>query len=137
MKDKPGIKFIPQTVKPKKERKRRIISGEPIDFRGLRYAPVNRDGVIFVFGMINQELGFIIETVRDGYPHCQGKRCFDEKKNLWEQVEIVFEHKSSDLKEKDLNMDGCDIVICWSHDWPDCPAEVLELSSIIDYLTTS
>ena len=87
--------------------------------------------------MINQELGFVIETVRDGYPHCQGKRCFDEKKNLWEQVEIAFAYQSSDLKEENFGDHGCDIMICWNHDWSECPIDVLELSSIIEYLTTS
>jgi hypothetical protein len=28
---------------------------------------------------------------------------------------------------------GCDVIVCWLHNWPDCPAhiEVLELSSFI------
>jgi len=22
---------------------------------------------------------------------------------------------------------GCDMIICWKHNWPECPLEVLEL----------
>jgi len=34
--------------------------GELIDFRGLRHAPVNENGVIFLFGMVSHELGFMV-----------------------------------------------------------------------------
>ncbi len=76
-----SIKVIPQTVKPKVTKKRRIIFGEPIDFRGLRFAPVNEQGVVYLFGMISHELGFLIESIRTEYPDCEGKRCFDKEKN--------------------------------------------------------
>jgi hypothetical protein len=32
--------------------------GEPIDFRGLRHAPINEQGVVYLFGMVSRELGF-------------------------------------------------------------------------------
>jgi len=38
------IKVLPETIKPKKSRMRRTVFGEPIDFRGLRFAPVNEQG---------------------------------------------------------------------------------------------
>jgi hypothetical protein len=25
----------------------------------------------------------------------------------------------------------CDIIVCWEHDWPDCPIEVIELRDVI------
>ncbi len=48
----PEIKIVPETIKPKSTKKRRIVFGEPIDFRGLRFAPVNEQGVVYLFGMI-------------------------------------------------------------------------------------
>src|SRR5207247_1028444 len=32
--------------------------GAPINFRGLRHAPINEQGVVFLFGMVSYELGF-------------------------------------------------------------------------------
>ena len=37
--------------------------GEPIDFRGLRHAPINEQGVVYLFGMVSRELGFYIEAI--------------------------------------------------------------------------
>jgi len=41
--------------------------GDPIDFRGLRHAPVNEAGVIFLFGMVARELGYLVESVQGGF----------------------------------------------------------------------
>ena len=30
--------------------------------------------------------------------------------------------------------EGVDLIVCWEHDWPDCPIEVVELRSAIDSL---
>ena len=72
----------------KKKNKSKEIFGQPIDFRGLRFAPINEQGVVYLFGMISSEIGFYIESVRTGFPDCEGKRCFDKKNNLWEHVKI-------------------------------------------------
>jgi hypothetical protein len=119
-KDQPeieGIRVIPKTIKPKIEKKRRIIFGEPINFRGLRFAPINEQGVVYLFGMISHELGFLIESVRTEFPDCEGKRCFDKGNNQWEHVKIEFEYKSSQFKEHGHNEADCDIIVCWIHDW--------------------
>ncbi len=130
-----NIKVIPKTVKPKIAKKRRIIFGEPIDFRGLRFAPVNEQGVVYLFGMISHELGFLIESIRTECPDCEGKRCFDKENNRWEHVRIEFEYRSSNFKEHGHDETKCDIIVCWIHDWDDCPIEVLELKSTIQYLS--
>jgi hypothetical protein len=26
---------------------------------------------------------------------------------------------------------GCDIIVCWEHNWPECPLEVIELKKEI------
>jgi len=25
---------------------------------------------------------------------------------------------------------GCDLIVCWVHNWPECPVEVIELSTL-------
>lgn len=137
------IKFIPQTIKPKKAIKKRRLLGEALDFRGLRFAPINKDGVLYLFGMICHEMGFIIEAFREEFPSAEGKRCLGIEgpdttdQQTWEQVKIEFEYKSSDFQAHGFGADQCDIIVCWFHDWDDCPIEVLELKSTIQILKES
>jgi hypothetical protein len=115
----------------KNKKKTKEIFGQPIDFRGLRFAPINEQGVVYLFGMISSEIGFYIESIRTGFPDCEGKRCFDKKNNLWEHVKIEFEFKSSNFIQHGHNPDECDVIVCWQNDWNDCPIEVIELKEEI------
>lgn len=47
--------------------------GAPINFRGLRHAPLNEQGVVYIFGMVSHELGFLVEAVHSAYPDCEAK----------------------------------------------------------------
>lgn len=47
------------------------------------------------------------------------------------QIQGVFEFKSSSFKVHKHSPSQCDIVICWEHDWADCPLEVLCLKEIV------
>ncbi len=106
--------------------------GELIDFRGLRHAPINENGVIYLFGMVSHELGFMVEAVHAAFPDCEAKRHIGE--NRYQRVRIKFEYKSSDFISRGYDSAGADMIVCWSHDWHDCPLEVLELKSVIDKL---
>ncbi len=105
--------------------------GEPIDFRGLRHAPINEQGVVFLFAIISSELGFYIESVQQGFPDCEGKYCCDTKKDLWAKARIEFEYKASNFKQHGHDPDKCDFMVCWENDWPECPLKVIELKSEI------
>lgn len=127
--------IVPQTYRPlDPPRRKKVQFGEPIDFRGLRFAPINEQGVVYVFGMISRELGFLIESLRTDYPDCEGKRCIDSQKQRWEHVLIEFEYQSSNFREHGHAPEGCDLIVCWIHDWEECPVEVLELKSQMNYL---
>ncbi|MCI0339540.1 MAG: hypothetical protein L0216_00070 [Planctomycetales bacterium] len=108
--------------------------GGPIDFRGLRHAPINEQGVVFLFGMVARDLGFIVEAVHAAFPDCEAKRCVDRKKDRWQRVRIEFEFRSRNFQEHGHAVSGCDLVVCWTHDWPECPLEVIELRKVIDDL---
>jgi Homing endonuclease associated repeat len=110
------------------------VFGQPIDFRGLRHAPINEQGVVFLFGMVAYELGFIVESVQAGYPDCEAKRCVERKAQRWQRVRIEFEFCSSNFAQHGHEAAGCDVVVCWEHDWPECPLEVVELRSLISSL---
>jgi len=111
--------------------------GEPIDFRGLRHAPINEQGVIFLFGMLARDLGFLVEAVQIGFPDCEAKRTF--RKGKWKRVRIEFEYESKNFLAHGHPFDGCDVIVCWRHNWAECPAnlEVVELSSVIQSLGES
>ena len=105
--------------------------GKQIDFLGLRHAPLNKQGVIYLFGMLSKRLGFIIEAVRTDFPDCEGKRRIPGKRGRWERVAIEFEYKSSNFKEHRHNPNECDVIVCWENDWKDCPVEVISLKELM------
>ncbi len=111
--------------------------GNPIDFRGLRHEPVNEDGVVFLFGMVARELGYLVEAVQAGFPDCEAKRQVEAGK--WQRVRIEFEYESRNFRDHGHSPDGCDVIVCWRHNWPECPSdlEVVELRSVIATLSGS
>ena len=106
-------------------------------FRGLRHEPVNENGVIFLFGIVARELGYSVEAVQQGFPDCEAKRIIGVGK--WQRARIEFEYESRNFRDHGHPVDGCDVIVCWRHNWPECPEriEVLELSEIIKRLGKS
>jgi hypothetical protein len=105
--------------------------GEPIDFRGLRHAPINEQGVVYLFGMVSRELGFSVEALQQGFPDCEGKYLHDKSRKLWAKARIEFEFRASNFCEHCHNADECDVIVCWENDWPECPLRVVELRTEI------
>ncbi len=52
----------------------------------------------------------------------------------WVDVWIEFEFRSSHFKLHNHDPKECDIIVCWEHDWKDCPLEVIELKKEIEKL---
>jgi len=111
--------------------KRRSIVGDPINFGGLIYGPLNENGVIFLFSKIHDRLGINIESIQATYPDAKGRR---KNSKGWEDIWIEFEYKSSQFKNHKHDPKECDIIVCWEHDWKECPIEVIELKSVIKKL---
>jgi len=111
--------------------------GNPIDFRGLRHEPVNENGVVFLFGMVAREWGYMVEAVQAAYPDCEAKR--QVTGGRWQRVRIEFEFESRNFRDHGHSPDGCDVIICWRHNWQDCPAniEVVELQTVLQSLAKS
>lgn len=104
--------------------------GRLINFRGMQHAPMNELGVVFLFGMLAKELGFVVEAISASFPDCEAKRLI-ESGDQWERVLIEFEYKSGNFQKHGHSVDECDLIVCWEHDWEECPLEVLELSMVI------
>lgn len=104
--------------------------GSLINFRGMQHAPMNELGVVFLFGMLAKELGFVVEAISADFPDCEAKR-LDETRAFWEKVAIEFEYKSSNFLQHAHDPARCDLIVCWVHDWADCPIDVLELGHVV------
>ncbi|MCK4352554.1 hypothetical protein KAW65_04010 [candidate division WOR-3 bacterium] len=121
-----------QQIKVSKKRGRGVsIVGGPINYGGLVYAPVNEMGVVLLFGMVFEELGMIVEEVRSAFPDATIRRFNGQG---WTREFVEFEYKSSHYKQHKHPLKGCDIIVCWVHDWSTCPLEICELASLIAYL---
>ena len=108
----------------------RPVLGDRIDFRGLLHAPVNELGVVYLFGMLCEELGFVVESVQAGFPDCEAKRRLAN--NHWQRVHIEFEFKSANFLAHGHDLSKCDLIVCWKHDWRDCPIEVISLKDFVE-----
>ena len=109
--------------------------GNPTNFPGLRYQPVNEQGVVLLFGMIAKDLGFLVEAVQKEFPDCVAMRQVAPER--WQRVQIEFEFESRNFRDHGHSVNGCDVIVCWRHNWPGCPKhiEVIELSRVIKSLT--
>ena len=116
-----------------KSKSRRRKYGSLVNFRGMQHAPLNELGVVFLFGMISKELGFIVEAISNDYPDCEAKK-YDPQSKTWGKIAIEFEFSSSNFKKHGHDPNICDLIVCWENDWKDCPIDVLELSKIIKNL---
>jgi hypothetical protein len=104
---------------------------------GFRYEPVNEQGVMVLFGMFAKELGYMVEAVQAGFPDCEAKRRIAGER--WQRVHIEFEFESRNYREHNHPLTGCDVIVCWRHNWDGCPPhiEILELSTQIQSLKST
>ena len=108
----------------------RPIYGAPSAVAGLRYEPVNEAGVVFVFGMVAQKLGIEVERMQSEFPDCEAMR--EVEAGRWQRVKIEFEFASRNFQAHKHPAEGCDLIVCWIHNWPECPEslEVIELRRV-------
>jgi hypothetical protein len=127
---RPALRLLPRKVH-HAALKDRTTYGNPMDFRGLRHEPVNEQGVVFLFGMLAKELGYMVEAMQGRFPDCEAKRQIAPER--WQRVHIEFEFESRNFRDHGHPASGCDVIVCWRHNWHDCPKhlEVVELSSVI------
>jgi hypothetical protein len=102
--------------------------GAPLMPTALAHAPINELGVIYLFGMLAERLGFIVTRIQQGFPDCEAMRQVEDER--WQRVRIEFEFESRNFLTHGHDGTGCDLIVCWAHNWPMCPVEVLELKRI-------
>jgi hypothetical protein len=104
------------------------ILGDLINIRGFVYAPVNETGVIALLAAMVEDLRLQVEEVRPHAPHYIVRR---QTRRVWERVAVACAYKSSELQAQAWALEGSHLIVCWEHDWPDCPLDVIELPTVI------
>jgi len=111
--------------------------GNPLPLAEFRHEPVNEQGVVLLFGMLAKNLGYMIEAAQKGFPDCEAKRQIAPGR--WQRVRIEFEYESKNFYEHGHPVSGCDVIVCWRHNWDECPKhiEVVELCSVFKSLANT
>lgn len=115
----------------------KIRTGRPMYGRLIRpfplvCAPTNEFGVIFLFGALAERLGFQVLRIQGEYPDGEALRLVAE--NRMQRVKIEFELQSRNFLHHNHDAAKCDLIVCWEHNWPEAPVEVIELKTAIQKL---
>ena len=105
------------------------IYGTPLIPWALTYAPTNEIGVVYLFGTVARELGYAVTRLQTEFPDAEAMRQVDQDR--WQRVRIEFEFESRNFVAHCHRVEDCDLIVCWRHNWEDCPLEVLELKSVV------
>jgi hypothetical protein len=111
--------------------KKKRVYGQKIDFKSLSCAPINELGVVYLFGVLHKTFDFKIESIQSGFPDCIARRPI--KPGVYEELRIEFEYESKSFVSHKHDPSKVDMIVCWRHNWSDCPEEieVIELSSTL------
>lgn len=106
--------------------------GAPLLLPEMAHAPTNELGVMFLFGALARRLGFVVHRIRGKYPDCIAVR--ETAPGVWQRVRIEFEYDSRNCVKHRHRRDGCDVIVCWKHNWKDVPEgiEVIELRKVVE-----
>jgi len=110
----------------------RPVYGRPLPWPELAHEPVNELGVVFVFGMMARRLGFVVHRLQSGFPDCIAMR--EVAPGQWQRVRIEFEFESRNFRKHKHRSDKCDVIVCWKHNWKECPLDVVELGELLPKL---
>jgi|SRR5579859_3743801 len=115
----------------------RIREGEPVygppNVKSpLVLAPSNEQEVILLFGAVARRLGFAILKLQTLFPDAEALR--EIEPGRWQRVFIEFEYESRNFLRHGHTTDKCHLIVCWRHNWPECPVELLELSKLTEDL---
>jgi len=99
----------------------------------LAHGPTNEMGVLFLFGTVAAQLGFVVTWIRSEFPDCEAMILVGPER--WQRIRIEFEYESRNFLKHMHDAKECDLIVCWKHNWPECPIPVLELSKEIGRLS--
>ncbi|HWB58046.1 MAG TPA: hypothetical protein VG733_01075, partial [Chthoniobacteraceae bacterium] len=111
----------------------RPVCGELLDGRGpLCFAPTNEQGVVLLFGKLAEKLGFLVLGLQPAFPDCMALHRIAP--GNWQPVAVEFEFESKNFRTHGHDPAGCDFIVCWEHNWPECP-EGLKVIALREFVT--
>jgi hypothetical protein len=113
------------TSRPKIKSDQRVY-GAPLLDTPFTYAPTNENGVLVAFGSVARDLGFSVLHIQNAFPDCEAMR--EIEPGRWQRVRLEFEYESRNFITHMHPVSGCELIICWIDNWPECPLEVIALS---------
>ena len=131
-------------LKPLKVREDEPVYGAALTLGPMAFAPTCENAVLFLFGTQAERLGFVVLKIQTQYPDCEAMR--EVRPGVLQRKRIEFELESKNyLKHEhpltpsraknarggDPARGGADIIVCWVHNWEDCPLEVIELRKVM------
>jgi hypothetical protein len=63
------------------------------------------------------------------FPDCEAIR--EVAPGRWQRVRVEFEYESRNFLRHLHDPNQCDLIVCWEHNWAECPLEVVELKKAI------
>jgi hypothetical protein len=118
-----------EAVKKPKPRPDRMIYGPPTGRCAATHGPTNELGVIYLFGTLAERLGFVVTHIQHAFPDCEAMRKVGD--DQWQRVSIEFEYESWNFVRHMHDANACDLIVCWKHNWEECPLEVVELRRMV------
>jgi hypothetical protein len=91
--------------------------------------PINEAGVVYLFGTMAEQMGYVVLRMQSEFPDCEALRLVEDER--WQRVRIEFEYESRNFLKHFHDVNDCDVIVCWRHNWPECPLEVVELRAMV------
>jgi len=101
-------------------KKEKSVVGDPLNWPGLVYSPLDIFGLLFALGVVAEMTGLIFEEFRSS--ECIGI-CRKKTESGWEKIVAALAFRSSEVKQKP---DEIDLIICWIDDLPS-ESEIIRL----------
>jgi hypothetical protein len=103
------------------------IVGDPLNDPRFRFAPTNAKGVLLLFVRKIDEFHMYVEEVPEEFPDCIVRQ---RTERGWKRLAVMCAFYSSALRTRGSALSSCDLIVCWEHDWPDCPLDVVKLRTV-------
>ncbi|HEY2499283.1 MAG TPA: hypothetical protein VGK24_19660 [Candidatus Angelobacter sp.] len=105
----------------------RPLYGPVMNLPEMVHEPLNELGVVFAFGLVARQLGFSVLRFQTAFPDCEALR--EVVRGQLQRMKLEFEFESRNFLRHGHRIDGCDGIVCWKHNWKECPKhlEVIEL----------
>jgi hypothetical protein len=115
----------------------RPVYGPPLLLPGMSHEPINEAGVMFTFGVLARQLGFMVKRWQVEFPDCVAVR--EMAKGQWQDQNVEVEFESRNFLKHGHDPKKCDVIVRWVHNWPECPEwiEVVELRKEVEGMANS